>query len=253
MTGVDPKKEISRITQVLDAGQLNLLLEMARAMTCEIQHYVHPESDILVPEFAGNFSNRLIIHHATCEEKFKKKSFEYAFCAASRSANRAAAIVSDPTNPGADVIVDGVKFSLKTEAAKSIRSDKITISKLMEAAWMKTCQTKYDFAAGTRERIVSHLENYERIIMLRAFSVKGDAVRYDFVEIPRDMLLSVRHVTSTDFTDITQARGTRAIVKYRGKNAFSLVMDGSDDKITISNLFVSLCVTHGSWTVPTAS
>jgi hypothetical protein len=38
---------------------------------------------------------------------------------------------------GADLTVDGVTLSLKTEAARNLRASHIVISKLVEAAWIK--------------------------------------------------------------------------------------------------------------------
>jgi hypothetical protein len=41
---------------------------MARAMRRDIQEDINEQSNLLVPEFATNFSNRLLIHHATHAE-----------------------------------------------------------------------------------------------------------------------------------------------------------------------------------------
>lgn len=150
-------QSLRRLIKQLNPGQVDLLLDMARCMTISVSESISDKSDILTPKFRANFSNRLLIHHATHEEKFSKKSFEYAMCASFTSDGRTAEIVSDPTNPGADLIVDGVKFSLKTEAASSIHPQRITISKLMEARWIRDCRTKEDFARFTSERVVRHL------------------------------------------------------------------------------------------------
>lgn len=243
--------DFGEIFKKLTSGQRDLLLDMAEYMSKKIQEYTNSESDILTPDFTANFSNRLLIHHATNEEKFKKKSFEFAFSAASKSAGRSARIVADPTNPGADVIVDGVNFSLKTEAASSIRADKITISKLMEARWIRDCKSKKDFARFTKERIVTHLEQYQRIICLRAFDVPDECIKYDLVEIPRDLLLQIRNLKGKDFRAKTEGGGSGADVYVAGEKAFYIRMDGSVEKVTISGLLTKLCTLHGSWTVPT--
>lgn len=248
---MDTVQQIADVCRELNAGQLDLLLEMARAMKTKIEQVVSLDSDIVVPEFAANFSNRLLIHHATNEEKFKKKSFEYAFRAASRSAKRKAEITDDPCCPGADVVVDGVQFSLKTEAAASISPDKITISKLMEARWIRECQSGADFARGIKRKVVTHLRKYERILTLRAFSVETSAVRYDLVEIPCALLLEMGKLTARDFAPPNENHSGKADV-YRGNvKAFSVRLDGSVEKITISGLLTNLCRKHASWTVPT--
>lgn len=72
-SGRDVNKQLVDILHKLNRVQVSLLLEMARAMTVEIEQYIAENSDILVLGFNENFSNRLIIHHATHAEKFKKK------------------------------------------------------------------------------------------------------------------------------------------------------------------------------------
>lgn len=244
------QQDLKKILAKLDSGQLDLLLEMATCMSRKIKQTIDEESDILTEEFLANFSNRLIIHHATHEEKFKKKSFEFAFCSASRSAGRTAKIVSDPTNPGADVIVDNVKFSLKTEASAGIRKQRITISKLMEARWIRDCKTKLDFARRIKDRVVGHLSKYDRILTLRAFNVGDASVRYDLVEIPIELLLRMQRLASKDFGKKTKAGGSGANVKIGRSKVFRVVLDGSVEKVTISGLDVDSCFTHGSWEVP---
>lgn len=246
---MDVKNAINEILDELDEGQLDLIHEVARAIQRGIRSYVNPKSDLLVPDFVGDFSMRLIIHHVTHSDKFKKKAFEYVFCAASRSANRVASIVSAQTNPGADVIVDDVKFSLKTEAARDIRANSITISKLMEARWIRDCRTREDFCRETTKRVVAHLQQYQRILTLRAFDEDETSVRYDFVEIPLSLLLEIRNLTPGDFGERTKGGGSSAAVKVDGTRVFTIRLDGSVEKVTISGLLTSLCFLHGSWTI----
>ena len=105
-----PFEQLEQLIRELNPVQITLLLEMARAMRRDIQEDINEQSDLLVPEFATNFSNRLLIHHATHAEKFSKKAFEYAFASASTSAGRTAQIISSSTNPGTDVLVNGGAF-----------------------------------------------------------------------------------------------------------------------------------------------
>ena len=243
--------DFKKVFASLNSGQLDLLLEMARYMSKETEEESDINSNLLTPEFTAHFSNRLLIHHATSEEKFNKKSFEFAFAAASRSAGRKAIIVPDPTNAGADVIVDGTKFSLKTEAAANISPKRITISKLMEARWIRNCVSRENFASHTQSHVVTHLEQYQRIVCLRAFDVPKNKVRYVLVEIPCDLLLKIRNLAAGDFRPRNQSGGSGAAV-YDGKErVFSIRIDGSVEKITVSGLLIERCITHGSWTVPT--
>jgi hypothetical protein len=82
---MDAIEQLEQVLRELNTVQITLLLEMAKAMTRNVREYINERSDLLVPEFATNFSNRLLIHHATHVEKFSKKTFEYAFASASTS------------------------------------------------------------------------------------------------------------------------------------------------------------------------
>jgi hypothetical protein len=247
----DPLAALTEVAKALEPGQLQLLLEMALAIGQTTPQRVAADSDIVVPDFSTNFSNRLKIHHATTEESFKKKPFEYAFKAASRAAGHQARIVTSATHPGADVIVDGTGFSLKTEAPKGIRPRYITISKLMEARWIRECRTGQDFAEGVRSHVTPHLLRYERVLMLRAFPQPEDGnIRYDLMEIPVDLLRQVDRVAPAAFTPRTTNGSTSADVVLNGRNVFRLRLDGSVEKVTIANLDVEACRFHASWTVP---
>src|SRR5690606_21528118 len=99
---------------------------------------------------------------------------------------------------GADLEVDGRYYSLKTEAAKGLNPKSITISKLMEARWIRDLGGPEDAPGQVRQRILSHLQEYERIFMLRSY---GDEtrVRYDLREIPKDVLSAVENLDARDF------------------------------------------------------
>jgi hypothetical protein len=227
----------------LDEGQLRLLMDMAAALSGDIEAWAGPDSDIATVAFASSFSNRLRLHHATNAQKLNKKAFEYAFEAASCAAGRTATIVSDPTNPGADVLVGGVPFSLKTEASASISQTKITISKLMEARWIRELHDSADCAAAMAH-VGRHLANYDRVLVLRAHDVAGPAVRYELWEVYR--------LTASDFSG-PNANGTATakVQSDTGGVAFAIRLDGSVEKITVSGLNTSLCTLHGYWVVPT--
>lgn len=236
--------------RTLEVGQIDLLIEMAVSMTRPVMAYVDPSSDIVDSKFASNFSARLLMHHATTAEKFKKKSFEYAFVAASVESGRNARLTECGTFPGADVIVNGVNFSCKTEAAAQINEARITISKLMEARWIRECETEEDFLNGVLRRVVPHLQGYERILILRAINRDAGAIEYKLVEIPVEVLRSIEQLTARDFGARTVNGGSSAKVRYHGEVAFTLRLDGSVEKVTIAGLSSDVCRTHASWLIP---
>lgn len=244
-------EEILESLSLLTDGQRNLILEMTHKLRIPVERQLLNGSDITVPAFVENFENRLLIHHATNEDKLKKKAFEFAFKRASEAAGKVASIVSSQTNPGADVIVDGIDFSLKTEGSADIRRDRLTISKLMEGRLIRECVTGADFARVSRERVLHHLSQYTRMITLRGFDRPNDnSVFYELLEIPLDVLRACGELRAADFSPRTANGSSSATVCYEGSPAFRLVFDGSVEKITVHNLSRSVCIPHGEWRVP---
>lgn len=241
--------ELRAIAETLPPRQLATLLRMAKALAEGIEVTVAPDSDLLTPAFVEDFNDSLLVHHATHAQNLNKKTFEYAFREASASAGRQATITSNQVNPGADVVVDGVKYSLKTEGAASISSRTITISKLMEAVWIRNCLTGEDFAREAAHRITEHLDSYDRILVLRSFAEAEGVVRYDLVEIPVAVLLNVRTLSAADFTPRSARGSGSAVVRLNDAAAFTLVLDGSVEKVTIRKLNLNLCRGHGTWRV----
>ena len=243
-------KDLVKIATGLNAGQVDLLIEIAESMARPVTAVVDPATDIVVPTFASNFCTRLLIHHATTAEKFKKKSFEYAFAAASQASGRTATLTVSGTFSGADVIVDGVKFSCKTEASAKISETRITISKLMEARWIRECHTGRDFLQGVQSKVVPHLRGYERILILRAIDRAAGAIEYRLVEMPLQVLQAIGRLNAEDFGPRTDNGGSSAKVRYKGDVAFTLRLDGSVEKVTVAGLSTDFCRTHASWLIP---
>jgi hypothetical protein len=241
---------LNSILEKLSESQLELVMEITQALTKTVVCRADPTSDIAVPEFTENIKNRLLIHHATNEELLKKKPFEYAFKAACKAAGKYAEIIDSQTNPGADVIVDRIKFSLKSEASAKMNTGSVTISKLMEARWIRECKTNEQFAQETRERVGKHLREYQRILMLRASIVDGKGITYELVELPREILLKVEQVQASDFAVRTKNGSNSATIFHRGSEAFTIRLDGSVEKVTITRLPKLLCRHHATWVLP---
>lgn len=242
--------DLVKMARGMDVPQLELLLAVGRALLSPIEQWVGGDSDLMGNRFGDHFANRLRIYHATHVEKLNKKAFEYAFAAASVLAGRKAVVTEDSTTAGADVVVDGIPFSLKTEASSGIDRAAITISKLMEARWIRECETGEDFARETTSRVTAHLSRYRRILMLRAFDETELAFRYELLEIPVEVLLALRTLTAADFSPRTKNGSSRASVRVAGKQAFLLRLDGSVEKVTVSGLDVRLCRPHAWWVIP---
>lgn len=237
----------------LDEATCDVLETVVAGLSCRVQETVAPDTDIAVPAFAKNFITRLQLHHATHEEVFKKKTFEFAFKAGCIAAGKNAEMDKDVTSPGYDVIVDHVRFSLKTEASANIHPQKVKISKLMEARWIRECRTGEDFLRNTRT-ILDHFSRYDRVLILRVFKVTSPfkGIRYDLLEIPLVTLKLVSTLTASDFAMRKEGSGsTTALVKSRGEVVFKLRLDDSVEKVTVESLSVTSCVLHASWIIET--
>lgn len=240
-----------KAAQSLDEAQIELLGEMAEAFRWDVSTWYNPNSDLVHNGFGESLLNRLRLHHATSEEKFNKTSFEFAFKAAARFAGRNALKTTSSTFQGADVVVDGVRWSLKTEGAANMSTSAITISKFSEARWIRDCTNEVDFAWETAARIGKHLSEYDRVITLRGRYVNNNqAVLYDLVEIPHEMLQSATTLDAAAFSPRTSAGSSTAQVFWRNHHAFTVVLDGSVEKVTLRNIQVSQCLSHARWTVP---
>lgn len=234
----------------LTAPQIELLEEVIAALGHKVRLVRGEGSDLATSEFVDSIANRLLLHHATTEEKFNKKSFEYALKRAFEAAGLVAKITDSQTSQGADLVAGGTRFSLKTEAASGINESRLTISKLMEARWIRDCRTKADFAKGVRERVLPALAHFDRVLVLRAFDRPGQLVEYELVEIPPAVLRAMGDVGATSFKERTKNGSSSAQVTYRRFKAFRLVLDGSVEKVTVSGLEKSLCQVHCSWLIP---
>ena len=119
------------------------------------------------------------------------------------------------THRGADLEVDGRFYSLKREAAQGLNPKKITISKLMEARWIRDLTGPEDAPEQVKGRVLSHLDECERIFILRSYGDEG-RVRYDRLEIPKAVLAGVADIVADDFGKLTKTNGTSARVRYEG-------------------------------------
>lgn len=243
-------EQLYELAPQLTATRLSLLNQMAVALQTQFGGSPDVASDFATPIFYEYFASRLLIHHAVVEEKLNKKSFEYIFRDALRHDGRTAHLSTSSVHPGADLVVDGTRFSLKTEASRSIRAAKITISKFMEARWIRG-KDEFGLARESSQRLSSHIEGYDRIVMLRAFYLATEQVRYDLVEIPHDLLVLATQIEAQDITlSKGSSGGGSAIIRHNEQAIFTLKFDGSVEKITLTNLLLERCTIHATWQIP---
>ena len=214
------------------------------------------ESELLRDDFLSReafefFGIRLSAHHAYSSQRLKKENFEHILEQSFTRAGVIAKPAASMTVRGADLRVGEVMLSLKTEAAKGLRSGAITISKLMEAAWIKQIRVREDIPEYIRAMVLPHFQNYDRVFMLRSYvdPRAATAVRYDLHEIPKALLERIGDLVAGDFSPLTPTRTTSATVSFEGATAFKFRLDGSDDKLTITGLDARLCPLHAWWSL----
>jgi restriction endonuclease SmaI-like protein len=106
---------------------------------------------------------------------------------------------------------------------------------------------------GLRERMMQHMQAYERIFSLRCVSA-GSSLRnhyeYELVEIPKALLRdSINHpVRMMHESKQTPKSGYCTVVDEVGDIKFELYFDGGTErKLQIKRIQKVHCVTHASW------
>ena len=209
----------------LTVNQVRWIRKFADAFHRPGEYARHPASDVVNDAFLQLFGDSLRINHCLSAQPMTKDKFEYAMEECLLAAGRTA-VRSTNCLPGQDITVDGVNWSLKTQADKSMREHSLHISKLMELGKGKwSTEDDLQLLLG---RYLEHLGRYERIFSLRYFRTTAKTAdkklgktvnttlpvpdimkfqhRYEFVEIPKALLLRggncpVRMVTKTRQTD----------------------------------------------------
>jgi hypothetical protein len=124
-----------------------------------------PDSDLINECVLQDFGDALRIHHCFSREAFTKDKFEYALERVLNLCGTPATLASRG-NPGHDITISGVRFSLKTQANKGISSHYLHVSKFMELGRGTWTDKEEDFI-GLREQFFRHMNSYDRILSLR--------------------------------------------------------------------------------------
>lgn len=222
---------------------------VVQALSVDVRFEVSSLSDFADNEFITQMGAVLQLHHSFSREPFTKDKFEFAMAATLNESGHLA-VLADKGNPGHDLTVDGVPWSLKTQADRNIKPDQITISKYMELGkgqWLEESDLY-----GLRDRMFAHMRSYERIFTLRCLT-PGDPEQkvYQLVEIPKSLLL-----LAADFPcEMMHGSGQTPKPGYcrvaiDGSPAFELYFDGGTErKLQVRKLKVALCHVHATWTI----
>ena len=255
-----PEIDIALIDSLsnLRPRQFERVVQLVNTLAEGTTYSIDPESDFVTREVASDFGDQLRLHHNASAIPFTKDKFEYALVSTLNDAGHEAEKMANG-NPGADITVDGVPWSLKTQADASIKADKLHISKYMElgkGAW----ETAGD-VAKLREKMFGHMTKYERIFSLRCLIrtpvADGSIVYgYELVEIPKSLL--ARSANSPIEMKVSSGQVPKpascSVYSDAGPLDFELYFDGGTErKLQIRNLAKRNCLVHATWTFTATS
>ena len=207
----------------------------------------NPESDLVSECVLREFGDALRIHHCFSSEPFTKDKFEYALEKVCNLCD-VPAVRAPRGNPGHDLTIASVPFSLKTQADASIRTDEIHISKFMELGRGEWGDKVSDLT-GLRDRFFYHMRNYQRILTLRRLRERGCHL-YELVEIPKDLLLAA---STGQFEMMSASKqfpkpGYCTVTDPAGRIKYQLYFDGGTErKLQIKRLGKEFCIVHATW------
>lgn len=230
--------------------QAVLLESMAHAMLVPVDTVIAHDTDIASPLFVEAMSNILALHHALHEEPLNKKSFEYMLKQCFLADGQEAEINSNPGDEAWDIRAAGQRWSLKTEAAVGISARQIKVEKLMEARWVREADTPDKCAKNVSERLPLHMRHYDRMLVLRAFKLRG-GYRYFLEEIPlRPLVDALSGAKPQQFAKKGRSisYGADFPAAQDGIRAFRILLDSSVEKIRLWYT-TSQARHHGSWFV----
>jgi hypothetical protein len=213
---------------------------------------VRYDSDLVDDAFAETLANSLWLHHAMHEEPLNRNSFAYVMKGCAEASGKTAELNPSRETATWDVRIGRTGWSLKTEAARGPSPDTVTIEKLMEARWIRECTNPALCAAAVRTHVPAHMADYDRIIVLRAFQLEGQRVRYDLMEPPVTAILEkLSAVSPSAFSKVGVSYGA-SIDDADGSRIFRILLDSTTEKVRIW-LSLAHCRMHGSWTVKSTS
>lgn len=238
-------QRISKRLEELTESQLEWIQAFVNQFGLEAQFTRLSSSNVVSVDVLNGLGDLLRIHHAMSRQPLTKAPFEYALEKALNRSKVSSALADSATNPGHDITIDGVRFSLKTEAAAAIREDFVHISK-----WMEMGKGEWDPPNVQLPRFLEHLNGYDRILVMRCLERTGNRYRYELVEIPRTLLLEAKHGLVKPAKKTTQATMPHHcdVASEDGAKKFSLYFDaGAERKLQVRDLRKDLCVLHATW------
>ncbi len=248
------KNRIDRLLRkipLLSEGQL-IWLDRVIQIFESPNEYLCFKSDLFDGVDINNFGDALRIHHSFSVEPFSKDKFEYVLEKVLNMRKKRAHL-APKGNRGYDIIIDDMPVSLKTQANRDIKDDKIWISKFMELGKGQWTDKPEDFMS-LRKAYFNHLNEYDRILILRALT-RSPEWYYELVEIPMKLMRLAQNGELEIKVDSKQfpKPGYYHVYSENMDKLYDLYFDaGSERKLQIKNLVKSHCIVHATWrfTIP---
>ncbi len=244
-------RELCEAIKDLTSGQIGWIETVVSRFNEPAIFTKTPSSDLVDDCFLQDFGDALRIHHSFSTEAFTKDRFEDALERVFNLCNGCSAAELAPKgNPGHDITIYGVPFSLKTQADKKIAINHIHISKFHELG-KGNWSDKDEDLIGLRQQFFNHMRSYERILSLRRLDpAKTEHWRYELIEIPKKLLLKSANgqlETKHDSSQLPKP-GYCHVNDKNGQNMFKLYFDGGTErKLQIKQLDKKLCIVHAEW------
>ena len=243
------KEHIKRIVSkipTLTSGQLFWINKVINSFNGP-HEFLTKESDLFDKTTLNNFGDALRIHHSFSQEPFSKDKFEYVLEQVLILSGQNAKL-APKGNRGHDISINGSPVSLKTQADKGIKKDRLWISKFMELGRGVWGDNPKDLE-GLRDEFLLHMRSYERILSLRAIN-KAPDWHYELVEIPKHLLeLAASGKLEMKRNSKQYPKpGYCHVSDKTGNLIFQLYFDGgSERKLQIKNLMKINCIVHATW------
>ena len=234
---------------LLSYGEAEVVGDFLDAMLMPVYSEPLPGTWLTTPAWTDSFVARLRGHHALSIAPLSTTQFEASFNEACSAAGWDVTAAASATHRFFDTTIVTAsdepprRLSLKASAARDMRAGTVHISKLTEAAWIQDVRRQSD----RRDNIVRLFQEYQRstsaIMMLRGFRARdGYGVLYELLEIPTPVFGPVSRLT------VEQAQaGTIKIPPAPEPARFSIRVDRSDAKITVTGIDIGICIVHGRW------
>lgn len=239
-------QRLIKIIEVFPESRLHWIEKVIDILNCPQRITFHKQK-LMKEDWAISFGDALMIHHAFSNEPFTKDKFEHAFV----NTAKLVGIMADFAprgNKGHDVIIGPTKYSLKTQADRSIKEDFIWISKYMELGKGEWAD-KPEQLKTLLSSFLNHLKESDKILILRCLK-KAPNWKYELVEIPKALL------ERSEFGELKMMGNSTQMPKpgycsVMGENNaldFQLYFDGGTErKLQVKSLRKSLCNIIGEW------